>query len=120
MGHATPNVSLGPGLNFCGVKKASAVVHRQKVDLVFSNPIDDAVAADYDLSDVLDSQFRNGPPRAWLARQSVCGAEDSVGERRRQWRRVPSNEQTGRLEIIGRLRRPPYLSHFAIRSRTSS
>ena len=87
-------------------------MHRQKVDLVLSNPIDDAVAADYDLSDVLDSQFRNGPPRAWIARQSVCGAEDSVGEHRRQLRRVPSNEQTDRLEIIGRLRRPPLLEPF--------
>jgi hypothetical protein len=34
--------------------------------------------------------------------------------------RIPSNEQTDRVEIIGRLGRPPYLSHFAIRCRTSS
>jgi hypothetical protein len=41
----------------------------------------------------------------------VCSAEDSVGERR-QLRRVPSNEQTGRFEIIGRLRRSPLLEPF--------
>jgi hypothetical protein len=35
-------------------------------------------------------------------------------------RRVPGNEQTNRLKIIRRLRCPPYLTHFAIRSRTSS
>jgi hypothetical protein len=47
-------------------------------------------------------------------------AEDSVGERRRQLWRIPSNEQTDRFEIIGRLGRPPYLNHFAMRCRTSS
>jgi hypothetical protein len=35
-------------------------------------------------------------------------------------RRISSNEQTDGLEIIGRLGCPPYLSHFAIRCRTSS
>ena len=79
------------------------MVQGQKVDLVLSNPIDDAIAADNDLSNVLDSQFRNGPPREWTARQPLRGAEDPVGERRRQLRRVPSNEQADRLEIIGRL-----------------
>ncbi len=92
VGHATLNLSLIPGLDLCGVKKAGTVVQRQKVDLVLSNPIDDAVAADYDLSEVLDSQFRNDPPRARITRQSIGGAEDAVGERRRQLRRVPSNE----------------------------
>ena len=60
------------------------------------------------------------PARTWKACQSVCSAEDSVGERRRQLWRIPSNEETDRFEIIGRLGRPPYLSHFAIRCRTSS
>jgi hypothetical protein len=34
--------------------------------------------------------------------------------------RIPSNEQTDRVKIVGRLRRPSYLSHFAMRCRTSS
>jgi len=32
--------------DLCGVKKAGAVMHGQKVDIVVSDPIDDAVAAD--------------------------------------------------------------------------
>jgi len=58
------------------------------------------------------------PERGKLSSLSV--AEDSVGERRRQLWRIPSNEQTDRFEIIGRLGRPPYLNHFAMRCRTSS
>ena len=96
------------------------MVHRQEVDIVVSNPIDNTVAADYDLSDVPDSQFRNDSARTWKGRQEICGAEDAVGERRRQLRRIPSNEKTDRFEVIGRLGRPSYLSHFAIRCRTSS
>jgi len=96
------------------------VVQGQKVDFALSYPIDDAIAADDDLSDALDSQFRNDPPRARIARQSICSPEDPLGECRCQLRRVPRNEQIDRLEVIGRLRRPPYLSHFAIRCRTSS
>ena len=96
------------------------MVHRQKVDLVLSNPIDNAITANNDFPNVLDSHLRNGPPQPWIARQSVCGVEYSVGERCGYLRSVPSNEQTDRLEVIGRLWRPPYLSHFAIRWRTSS
>ncbi len=59
------------------------MVHRQEVDIVLPNPINNAVAADYDLSDVSDSQFRNDSTRTWKARQQVCSVEDSVGERRR-------------------------------------
>ena len=111
---------LGAGLNLCGVEKSSPVVKGQKVDLVVSNPVDNATAAHNDFSNVFDSQLRNNSPQAWMVRQSIRGAEYPVGEYCRQWRSVPSNEQTHRLEIIGRLWRPPYLSHFAIRSRTSS
>jgi hypothetical protein len=50
-----PNVPLVPGLDLCSIKKAGTVVHRQKVDLVLPKPIDNAIAADHDLSDVLDS-----------------------------------------------------------------
>jgi len=111
---------LVSGPDLCGVKKAGAVVHRQGVDIILSKPVDNAVAADYDLSDVPDSQFWNDSTRTWKARQQVCSAEDSVGEGRRQLWRIPSNEQTDRFEIIDRLRRPAYLSHFAMRCRTSS
>jgi hypothetical protein len=96
------------------------VVHGQEVNLVLSNPIDDTVAADDDLAKVLDPQFGNNPSRAWIICQSIGNAEDSVGECRRLLRGVSSNEQAGRLEIIGCLRRPPYLSHFSIRFRTSA
>jgi hypothetical protein len=85
--------SLIPCLNSCGGKQAGAVMHRQKVNLVLSNPIDDAVAANNDLSDALDSQLRNGPPREWVARQPICRAQNPVGECRRQLRRIPSEEQ---------------------------
>ena len=50
----TNNLSV-PALDSCAVKKAGAVVHRQKVDRVLPNPIDGAVTTDYDFSDVFDS-----------------------------------------------------------------
>ena len=53
---------LVAGLNLCRVEKSSTVVQRQKVDLVLSNPIDNAIAAHNDLSDVFDSQLANNSP----------------------------------------------------------
>ena len=95
-------------------------MHRQKVDLLLTNAIDNAIAANDDLSNVLDFQLRNDPTQVWKARQSICGADDPVGERCRYLRSVPSNKGADRLQIVSRLWRPPYLTHFAIRWRTSS
>ena len=55
--------------DLCGVKKAGAVVQRQEVNIVLSDSIDDAVAADDDLSDVSEAQFRNDSARTWKALQ---------------------------------------------------
>ncbi len=71
------------------------------MNLILSNPVDNAIAANHDLSDVLDSQFGNNPPEAWVACQSVCGEEYPVGEYCRQRWSVAGNEKTDRLEIIG-------------------
>ena len=80
------------------------MVHRQKVNLVLTNPIDYAVAPDYDLSDVLDPQFRNGSPQAWIARQPIRSAKDSVGEGRRQLRGVSSNKRGWRIHCLSCMR----------------
>src|SRR5690348_318991 len=45
-------------------------MYSQNVDLVLSNPIDGAVAADTALSFVLDSELGNGPVRTWIIRPS--------------------------------------------------
>jgi hypothetical protein len=114
------SILLGENPEFCGVKEAGVIMYREEVDFVLANPRNDAVIADYNLSDVTDTQFRDDSARPWIARQLVSSAKNSVGEGRRHLWRIPSNEQTDRVEVIRRLRRPPYLSHFAIRCRTSS
>jgi len=111
---------LGTRLYSLQVEKPSAVMHSQNVDLLLTNAIDNAVASNNDLSNVVDSQLRNHPAQVRKACQSICGADNPVGERCRHLRSVPSNESADRLQIVGRLWRPPYLTHFAIRWRTSS
>ncbi|HEX9764153.1 MAG TPA: hypothetical protein VGA39_02620, partial [Candidatus Acidoferrales bacterium] len=96
------------------------MVQGQNVDLILLDSVDDTVATDNDFSDILVCQLWNNPPQARMSGQAVGGAEDPVGEDCREWRGVSCNEQADGLEVIGRLWRPPYLSHFAIRLRTSS
>lgn len=90
------------------------------MDLVSLNPVDKTVAANNDLSNIFDSHFRHNSPQAGLTRQPFCGAEYPVVKNCRHWRCIAGNEQTDRLEVVSRLRRPSYLSHFAMRSRISS
>ena len=67
-------------------------MYRQKMHVVVSNPIDDAIAANDDLFDVLNSQLRNDSPQTGVTHQTIGSAENPVSERRRYLRSVPSNE----------------------------
>lgn len=70
------------GLNTCGVELSRTVIECQDVDFFTLDPIDGAITANEDFSNVLDSEFRNNSPRSWKASQLIGGTEDTVREYR--------------------------------------
>jgi hypothetical protein len=55
------NAALVFSSEFLRINGTGSMVNGQKVDAVLSNPVDKSVAADYDFSNVFDSQFWNNP-----------------------------------------------------------
>ncbi len=96
------------------------MVDSQELDAILASAVYKPVAADDNFADVVKSQFRNHAARLWEVRQAVSGAKNPIGKRGRQLWGVSGYKQANGLEIIDRLWRPPYSSHFAIRCRTSS
>jgi len=91
------------------------VVYCQNLNVVLPNPVDHSVVAENNLPDVVNTKLRNHPPQAGIMCQAIRSSECPIGEHRRHLRDVSCNEHADRIEIVESLRRPPYLSHFAIR-----
>lgn len=88
--------------------------------LLIPYAVNDAIATDNEFTNVLDSEFRNDSSRPFKAPQLTRRPKNTIGEGRRNLRRIARDQQANRFEIVGRLRRPAYFSHLAMRSRTSS
>lgn len=111
---------LCTALDLANIEKPSRVMDCNDLDLIFSNPINEAIVAENDLPDMLNVQFWHDSSRAWVVCEAVGSTECAIGEHSRNLRCVASDEEADRIKVIESLWRPRYLSHFAIRWRASS
>jgi len=111
---------LCTALDLANIEKPSPVMDCDGLDLIFSNPVNGAIVAENDLSDMLNVQLWHDSSRAWVVCEAIGSAERAIGEHSRNLRCVASDEEADRVKVIESLWRPPYLSHFAIRWRASS
>ncbi len=111
---------LCTAVDLANIEKPSPVMDCDDLDLIFSNPVNEAIVAENDLSDMLNVQLWHDSSRAWVVWEAIGGAERAIGEHSRNLRCIASDEEADRVKVIESLWRPPYLSQFAIRWRASS
>jgi hypothetical protein len=111
---------LCSALDLADIERSRSVVDCNDLDLISANPVNEAIVAENDLSDVLNFQFWDDPPRAWVVCEAIGRTEGAIGEHGCNLRCVASDEEADRVQVIESLWRPRYLSHFAIRWRASS
>jgi hypothetical protein len=70
------------------------------LDLIFSNPLNEAVVAKNDLSNILDFQFWYDSPRARKFCEAIGGVERAVSEHTSNLRCVASDKEANRFKII--------------------
>lgn len=92
----------------------------QHLHLIPSDPVDEAVAPQKDLSNIGHAEFGEDSPRPGMVAESLGGLKGSIGENSGVGRCISRDEEADRLEIIERLRGPRHLSHRAIRAFASS
>lgn len=103
-----------------GVYWSGSMVDRKYLDITRADSVNQTVVTKNDLSKVGVAQFRHRSPRAGKVRQPISGIKGSLSNYCRKGRRVAGYEQADRLQIVEGLKRPSYLSHFAMRRRASS
>lgn len=92
----------------------------ENFNFIGKDPVNDPVVLHNDLSKVPSTDLRDNMTRTREICKVVCGSEHTLGEQFCISRRVASNEQTNRIEVVQGLVCPGYLSHRAIRLRASS
>jgi hypothetical protein len=95
-------------------------MHRENLDFFGKSPVDDSVALENDLSDVLTSNLWDQTPRIRELSKALRGSEHAFRKQLGIPRGVTSYEKTNSIQIAQRLIGPGYLSHRTIRWRASS
>lgn len=83
-------------------------------------PIDDPVAADNDLPEIISVRFGNYSPRTWELRQTTGGMKHPVGEDLRGPGCITRDVYACCIEVFQRGLGPGYGSQRFMRSRASS
>ena len=96
------------------------MMQRHDLHIFASNPVDQAVAPEDDLTYVMHSEFGDRPPGPRESRELIRGPEDWVGEDYGHPRSVARQKETDRLEVVEGLGGPSHSSHLDIRFRASS
>ncbi len=90
-------------------------MHGKNLNLVLTDPIDQAIVAKDDLTDLLNVQFWHNPTGPWIIGQPISSPEGSLSEHSCDLRCVPGDEKADGLKVIESLWSPPYFSHLAMR-----
>lgn len=96
------------------------MVHGENFHFVWKKPIDDTVALNDNLANIVTINLRNDPSHLGEIFQTIRCPEYPRGKHLRILWRITSDEQTHGLQVIQCLVRPRYESHRAIRFLASS